>query len=273
MAESTFATKNIHSWPDFINFINPKGRPWIFRGQHRDNDLTSSLERALSNWGLDRQDAPQIECQLVREFRRRILDPSYERIQDDTLYCLALMRHYGAPARLLDCTYSLFVAAKFALEQGSRDSVIYCFNGDWCQENVRRLFGEIERGRKNDKTRDDRTFVPMYQPTSPLSARRFVYYENPLHLNERLTIQQGVFLCPGDVTSTFLDNIHAMEGWDSEDHIVKLLLQLDQESLRVFAANLKKMNVSSAVLFPGLEGFAKSLGEHMLHYRDMAKES
>jgi hypothetical protein len=33
------------------------------------------------------------------------------------------------------------------------------------------------------------------------------------------------------------------------------------------------MNLSSAALFPGLEGFAKSMGEHILHFRRLAQEN
>jgi hypothetical protein len=100
---------------------------------------------------------------------------------------------------------------------------------------------------------------------------KFVYHENPLHLNERLTIQQGVFLCPGDISSSFLDNLLAMSGWESEKNIVKVRLTLDGGQVRRFAKTLKGMNLGSAALFPDLDGFARSLGEHLLHYEDLAK--
>lgn len=43
-----------------------------------------------------------------------------------------------------------------------------------------------------------------------------------------------------------------------------------QPDLVMFTGQLKKMNLSSAALFPGLEGFAKSLGERILHFRQLA---
>src|ERR1700731_2204653 len=127
-----FATQVVKSWQDFLDVVHPKDFKWIFRGQPTDDALASSLERTLLNWEIPLREAPKIEHQLIREFRRRLLDPLYARIQEDTLHCMALMRHHGAPVRLLDCTYSPFVAAKFAIERGVCDhAVIYCFNARW----------------------------------------------------------------------------------------------------------------------------------------------
>jgi hypothetical protein len=94
---------------------------------------------------------------------------------------------------------------------------------------------------------------------------QFVKAENPFHLNERLTAQQGLFLCPADLESSFVDNLTAMSGW--QDNVVKLCLELDSQSAKEFARNLKSMNLSFTAMFPGLEGFARSIGQQMLHYR------
>lgn len=40
-------------------------------------------------------------------------------------------------------------------------------------------------------------------------ARTFVSTETPVRLNDRLAVQRGVFLCPGDVTKTFIQNLTA----------------------------------------------------------------
>ena len=244
-------------------------RHWIFRGQPNKLELTSTLERSLENWRIKLADGPAIESELIREFRRRVADPIYQRIQNDTLYCMSLMRHYGAPVRLLDCTYSPFVAAKFALENGVKNgAVVYCFNGDWCKANVPSELKSVVEERHRDINRTDITFEQMY--LSPKSRRKFIQYENPLHLNERLTIQQGIFLCPGDVGVSFLENVKAMSGWDDKNNIIEFHLELEGGDLAEFARKLKLMNISSAALFPGLEGFARSLGEHVLHFREIS---
>src|SRR5262249_28725749 len=125
-----------------------------------------------------------------------------------------------------------------------------------------------------DSGRTDTTFLPMFQMkyrryTNP---KKFVFPQNPMRLNERLSIQQGVFLCPADVSTTFNDNIKAMTGWDDPGNIVKLTIELDRTETEHFAAMLKQMNLSSAALFPGLDGFARSIAEHVLHYRALAAQ-
>ena len=93
---------------------------WLFRGMPSNFPLQTSLERVLIDAGIELKDAPQVERKLLKEFKRRAhsyVDPLPA--HGDVLGWLALMQHYGAPTRLLDWTYSFFVAAFFAL----RDAV------------------------------------------------------------------------------------------------------------------------------------------------------
>src|SRR5262249_24757329 len=99
---------------------------------------------------------------------------------------------------------------------------------------------------------------------------KFVKHENPFHLNERLTTQQGIFLCPADLSCSFVDNLKAMQEWGSDQNVVKLRLDLTLAEARNFAQNLKKMNLSCAALFPGLDGFARSIGQQIVHYEELA---
>jgi hypothetical protein len=266
-----------------------KVRRWLYRGQPQDWQLRTTIERALVSWGIPLEDATSIEFQTIREFRRRLGQPEYDRVQGDTLHCLALMQHYRAPTRLLDCTYSPFVAAAFAMENGVLPlarcdrpprPVVWCFNGQWCEDEAREKLPLWKRpliGRRNDDAqRNDETFIPLFQlKTSRVTGAprwKFVKNENPLHLNERLTAQQGAFLCPADLNSHFEDNLKAMNGWDSKDNLRKLCLELGPDEARTFARNLKDMNISFAALFPGLDGFGRSINQQIGHYHELAEE-
>jgi hypothetical protein len=276
---------DIHSWSEFYNFVvglNCKDSRWIYRGQTTDWPLTTTIERTLNNWGIDLNEATSVEFQTIREFRRRMREPQHHRVHNDTLFCLALMQHHGAPTRLLDCTYSPFAAAAFAMEKGyvstEKPPVIWCFRGEWCEDEAKKAIApdNLLEQRDDDSRRNDDTFLPLYQlePYAPKNSenRRFVKAENPLHLNERLTTQQGVFLCPGNLKAQFEANLKAMSGHDSEDNVVKLSLKLDETHAIEFVDQLKNMNLGFATLFPGLEGFARSIGQQIVHYRRLSDE-
>jgi hypothetical protein len=132
------------------------------------------------------------------------------------------------------------------------------------------LFGRRE-AKEHDKKRDRTTFYSLYMNCDE-AVRSFVHQENPVLLNERLTIQQGLFLCPGNAGQSFRENLQAMDGWTSEKYVYKLRLVLTDTERVEFARMLKRMNLSEAALFPGLDGFARSLGEHLFHFDELLKD-
>jgi hypothetical protein len=275
-----FYEKTIRTWDDFYKFIfalnRMKPHGWIYRGQTHDWPLETTIERALDDWNIDLKHATKVEFQTIREFRRRTLDPHYARVHTDTLFCLSLMQHYGAPTRLLDCSYSPFAAAAFAMEKGpDKKPVVWCFSQQWMQTRAKdkTIYKDEFDQRNDDPRRNDDTFLPLYHVGQEASIKRglpFVKSDNSLYLNERLTTQQGVFLCPADLAKSFVTNLQSMEGWNSKENIVKLRLQLTRNEAIKFVRNLKGMNLSFATLFPGLEGFARSIKQQLFHYKELA---
>ena len=74
-------------------------------------------------------------------------------------------------------------------------------------------------------------------------------------MNERLTIQQGLFLCPGDITKTFQENLEVMS--DHKKNVLVIPIRSDSRS--ELLAALFRANLSRASLFPDLDGFSFSL--------------
>jgi hypothetical protein len=265
-----FSTVQVNSWADFTAALPNQDGPWIYRGQSKDLQLKTSIERSLNNWEIDLTKAPGIERQLIRDFRRQYRGEHHLLVNGNYLHCMALMQHHGAPTRLLDFTYSPYVAAKFAIDQGSKNGVVWCLNVRWCNEAALGIVGErMARARDTDASRKDSTFEPMYMNIR--TRKKFAYPENPLHLNERLIIQQGVFLCTGDVSVPFVQNLTALNGCHLRENIVKLCLNLDKATVREFAGHLRRMNVDSTALFPGVDGFARSLAERLFLYETLAE--
>jgi hypothetical protein len=90
----------------------------------------------------------------------------------------------------------------------------------------------------------------------------FVFPTNPFRLNERLVIQQGDLLCQGDISRTFEENLAAVlpaVTSKAPSKLRKYTLNFAAKERQKALLALQRMNVSRATLFPGLEGFSKSL--------------
>jgi len=253
-------------WQDLVEYYRSRPwRNWIFRGQESNRwELSSTLERAaVDRFRTDWQNLPRIEDGLLRRFQRQlhqyvITSPAKE----DTIEWYALMRHYGAPTRLLDWTYSFFVAAYFAFESAKPGSIcaIWALDSAWWGQKARAaLPGELQRRIQNEdpnlKCPDTIKAILKGSPPIPL-----IHPLNPFRLNDRLVAQQGVFLAPGDITRSFMDNIRALCLSNHElDRLIKLEIKCNTSLLIEALEDLHRMNVNRAALFPGLEGFARQL--------------
>ena len=106
--------------------------------------------------------------------------------------------------------------------------------------------------------------------------------ELDLH-NVRLASQQGLFLFPSDISASFTDNLCAMANqsrdvfMSSKATVIKRPADIQMESLLGYVVkiivphcvrkaalrDLRDMNVTATSLFPGLDGFARSLHYHL----------
>jgi hypothetical protein len=205
--------KKLRNWEqvlDAFTWHQRLGGRWVFRGEPASSDqLTTTLDRALRSFGyeksMDRSTASRFEAGLMRKFQREAhrFGLSHRPAEDDELEWLAWMRHFGAPCRLLDCTYSFLVAVFFALEKMPDEAVVWALNPGNMGNGFRSILQETgsheaqEQYRKDPMLLEKKTFRSIFLASPPVRVTATL---NPFHLNERLVIQQGVFLCPGDVS-------------------------------------------------------------------------
>jgi len=86
----------------------------------------------------------------------------------------------------------------------------------------------------------------------------------PHRMNERLTIQQGLFLCANHALFSFRRCLgalllHASNGRKPSAQWLLHKLVIAPETRFDILRALNKININSATLFPGLDGFCQSL--------------
>ena len=260
--------QRIESWQEFVDTVSSLDRGWVFRGGLDHWVPQTSLERACRAWKIPARIIPDAERRLIREFRRH---PEVHQLgiePDDDLGWFAVMQHYGAPSRLLDWTYSPFIAAYFAFDalftaapRANRDptrAAVWAFNATWLESSLHAQFSREDWALYQDN-RNRESFAKLYVDRVPSGC--FVSAATPLRMDERLSIQQGVFLCPGDVSRTWLDNLLAV-GFTGDRSQVRSFVMARHIMPDAFAG-LLQMNVTGRSLFPGLDGYARSMNHRL----------
>jgi len=244
----------ISSWGEFIDLIQGWDgfRNWAFRGQADASwKLVSTLSRHIGTAGVCREAWPLQEERIRRIFERKshlfLADPP----QGDELEWLALMQHHGAPTRLLDFTWSPYVAALFALEHATTSAGVWAINlpllweiHDACR--IRQV--AVDQA----DPRDASCFRRFYRP----NRYAFVWQGDPFRMPRRVIAQSGTFLVSSNLGLTIEEILEGYPGGG------ELLLQFVFDTAKVRAdamASLYSMNITQATLFPGLDGLARSM--------------
>jgi hypothetical protein len=300
--ESEYTKHEVESWKQLRDLyygelkpeINFSLRPdeetyWIFRGEDCDKPLQTSLEKAFRRFEIPDEEKVKYEKKIVRSFQRKAsLYIQHEPDKDDILEWLALMRHHGAPTRLIDWTYSFFVAVYWALaeKQKHENAAVWAFNSKQLRDakkmqklirgkkkktkNFVKLCNKFRNkddvlGIRNDGDKLIDLAIVCYLIENPFPI---VYAVNPFRLNQRLTIQQALFLICGDIEKSFRRNLKETikPKGELKKALHKIILPTDNKERKEILRELNNMNISNAVLLPGLDGFTKSL-EESLAYR------
>lgn len=268
----------ISSWGDFLRWFSlfPKGS--CFRGQ-RDASwpLVATLDRKL--WKRTEVDVrgfhstsygplnvEENERSLLLDFQRGAHHYQEKTPPIDyTVDWLAMMQHYGAPTRLLDWTRSPYVALYFALQgDSSGDSMIWAIDFKWLQERSDTLLKMHHADFPTDLNFDTRFDYINRAVISYENEHPIIVPVTPRQLNQRMIVQQGELLYNLSDWIPFSTSLLGMliHPTNAVRQVVgRAIVKRDQ---RVeFLRELRRMNIHDASLFPGLDGFARSLGVNL----------
>lgn len=249
----------INSWKKFQELVADKHyQGWAFRGQENHKwHLLSTLSRYLSENDVNQQVWAHQEDRILRIFQRKAKQfTQHIPHRDEMFEWLALMQHHGAPTRLLDFTWSPFVAAFFALEKAKplTDCAVWAVSYKKIREWNLKLFSNYRvKGKQLEiAPRNGEKFHEFYGN----KFFSFVATGEPFNMSQRMIAQSGTFLIPNKLDQSVEEILKSCP--DPENTIVKFILKTDkirEEAMR----SLYLMNITNATLFPGLDGMARSL--------------
>jgi len=259
----------VNSWNELIDSLYEESwQPGLgrYRSDFAFRGVSSATYSSLKT-SLMRLGGPfaQLEPHLLRNFRKyahlEIVDAVPQPF-DSTWYWLALAQHHGLPTRMLDWSYSPFVAMHFAtasLEQLDCDGVIWCVNyvkpRQFLPQRLRTVLNEeganvftaemLARGA---------TSLPEFDALARETGeeRDFVVFFEPPSLDARIVNQFALF-------SLMSSPSLALDEWLREhpDLLRRIIIPADLKwEIR---DKLDQANITERVLFPGLDGLSSWL--------------
>jgi len=223
-----------------------------FRGR---GDAQEDLRTSLMRLG---GEAGSLETHLLRAFRKYAARGD---VPVDSLWnWLALGQHHGLPTRLLDWTYSPYVALHFvtsALRHYDRDGAVWCV--DFVQVHrlaPTELRRALEREGANVFTTEmlDRVARDL-AAFEDVGSEPFVVFVEPPSFDERIVNQYALFSLMSRPDGS-LDEWVAAHGDLARRIVIPTELKWEVRD------KLDQANVTERVLFPGLDGLSSWLSRH-----------
>ena len=236
---------------------------FAFRGMGRsDHDLRSSLIRL--GLGYEKQ-----EGHMLRNFRKYAEREG--KLADSLWNWLALAQHHGFPTRLLDWTYSPFVALHFATEN------LDCFDTDGIIHGIdfsgaNALLPDGLKAILEQEGSDVFTVEMLQQAASTLgefdalAPEPFVVFFEPPSIDDRIVNQFSLFALMSSPTAT-------LDEWACNHADLCRKIIVPHELKWEVRDKLDQANITERVLFPGLDGLSRWLKRYYTPVRVAEAES
>lgn len=200
---------------------------YIFRGQSNETwKLKATFDRYYGD--LPYEQRKKLENDFLEEFKRFCIDwEGQENFKNyDRLQLMSVGQHYGLPTRLLDWTYSLYIAAFFAFANATDESTNVAI---WIIDKTHEIWqGEYGVEIKNCRTDE----------------------------NDRQKYQNGLFTLNKSPERAIDDYIGVCANrCKTEGALFKVVIPASER--HIVLSDLEMMGINSFNLYRGIEGCAK----------------
>ena len=203
----------------------------------------------------------ELEYHMLRNFRK------YARTSEQGLTktqwrLLVLAQHHGLPTRLLDWTYSPFVAMHFATaitDNFDRDGIIWKVDFVKVNQSAPKIFRDaLEKEKCNAFTVEMiEELIPDLKAFDELIGDPFAIFFEPPSIDERIVNQYAFFSVISDYFVDFEEIL-----FKNPDYYRKIIIP--KELKWEIRDKLDQANINERLLFPGLDGLASWLKRHYL---------
>jgi hypothetical protein len=268
----------VSTWPQLIEALFAHAwdsdlkrhrSPYVYRGCC---EPAYELSPAITRLG---QHHARVEKLLLSDFRQYAslqVDPG-----DSEWNWLAVAQHHGLPTRLLDWTYSPYVALHFmtaglGVEEPATDGFVWCANykttNHYLPAPLRQKLADYRKSVFSIEAL--REAVANLDDFDTLSPEPFVVFLEPPSIDARIVNQVALFSIMSrpanreNSESMRLDDyLAALDARRTpEDSPVVRRLRIPAELKWEIRDRLDQANISERVLFPGLDGLSAWLRRH-----------
>jgi len=233
---------------------------FAYRGlEAPEAELQTSLMRLGGSYA-------DLEGHLLRNFRKYAFRGAVS--HDSVWNWLALGQHHGLPTRLLDWTFSPYIALHFVTEHFDwfdQDGVVWCV--DFMQ--VKRFLPEPLRGLLEEEGANVFTAELLTRAAGSLKQfdaladEPFVTFFEPPSLDERIVNQFALFSLMSSPTAT-------LSQWLESRPDLSRRVVIPSKLKWEVRDKLDQANITERVLYPGLDGLSRWLKRQYTSTRDGA---
>lgn len=253
----------IEAWSDFDKLVFENSwndeikrhrTDFVFRGlSHSNYSLESSLNRICKN-------KLHLESALLRNFKKY----SSLEIRDSNNFweIVSLAQHHGLPTRLLDWSFSPYVAAHFATENFTHydsDGVIWCIDFVKCREYLPESLKKILNDNMANTFSIDmlKDVIKDFEFLEKLenNSKGFPLFFEPPSLDSRIINQYALF--------SVMSNSHQIiSDWLENHNDLGFKIIIPASAKLEIRDKLDQININERSVYPGMDGLCKWLRRH-----------